>query len=282
MPGLAQTRKGIVIDVAATQTRVVPPADSWNPDQYDKFQAERRAPFFDLLSMIDPRPAMRMVDLGCGTGELTAILHRTLEASETLGIDRSPAMLEKSAALAAPNLRFASHDIATFTASQPLDLVFSNAALHWLPDHPDLFRRLASLLGSNGQLAVQMPANHDQPTHSVARDVAGSEPFHSALDGYVLPTHVLPPERYAALLAELGFARQRVELRVYVHQLDSTAGIVEWVKGAALTAYRDRLDEATFERFVAEYRRRLIAELGDHSPYVLTFNRILLWAGRAA
>jgi len=282
MPGIGSTRKGIEIGAGATQTHRPMPADSWNPDQYDKFQAERRAPFFDLLSMIDPRPAMKVVDLGCGTGELTAILHRTLEARETLGIDRSPAMLEKSAELAAPNLRFASQDIATFAASEPLDLIFSNAALHWLPDHPGLFRRLADLLGSNGQLAVQMPANHDQPTHSVARAVAGSDPFRSALGGYVLPTHVLPPERYAAILAELGFARQRVELRVYVHELDNTAGIVEWVKGAALTAYRDRLDEDMFERFVAEYRRRLIAELGDHSPYVLTFNRVLLWADRTA
>src|SRR5262249_42755330 len=111
------------------------PRDAWNPAQYDRFRAERQQPFFDLLGLVRPQPGMRAVDLGCGTGELTSALHRRLGARETLGLDSSDAMIARSDRHAEPGLRFERGDIADFVASEPFDLVFSNAALHWLPDH---------------------------------------------------------------------------------------------------------------------------------------------------
>jgi trans-aconitate 2-methyltransferase len=256
----------------------MPTADSWSPDQYSRFRSERSRPFFDLLRMVDRHAGMTVVDLGCGTGELTAELHRSLGASETLGVDNSAAMLERADKVAQPGLRFELADIAGAIEFGSYDLIFSNAALHWLPDHPHLLERLTARLRSGGQLAVQVPANHNEATHTVAALVAAQEPFRTALDGYVAPTHVLEPVAYARLLYSLGYVEQRVELRVYGHVLDSREGVVEWVKGTTLTVYRERLDDEMYAAFLAEYRSHLLTEVADEQPFFFPFHRILFWA----
>lgn len=256
------------------------PADAWNPAQYDRFKAERQQPFFDLVAMVRRRPDMSVVDLGCGTGELTAVLHGQLAAASTLGIDRSPAMLDQARAHAAAGLEFRAGDIGGDLPAGPYDLVISNAALHWLPDHARLIARLTGLLASGGQLAVQVPANHEQATHTVAARVAASEPFRSALGGWTAPVHVLPPVDYARLLHSLGYAEQCVELRVYGHVLESRDGVVEWVKGTTLTAYREHLTDDLYAAFVARYRAELLDELPDARPFFFPFSRILMWARR--
>ncbi len=254
------------------------PNDTWNPQQYDRFKAERQRPFFDLLAMIQPRSGMHIVDLGCGTGELTEAMHRRLEGAHTLGIDRSPAMLEQAEARGAADLAFELREIERELPRRAYDLVFSNAALHWTADHPSLMQRLTDCLRPNGQLAVQVPANHDQPTHTVAAEIAGRDPFREALGGYVAPVHVLEPAAYARLLHSLGYTEQRVELRVYGHILESRDSVVEWVKGTTLTVYKERLDAETYGRFLTEYRERLIAILADERPFFFPFSRILMWA----
>jgi trans-aconitate 2-methyltransferase len=185
--------------------------DAWDPGRYERFAAERAAPFHDLLALVRPVPGGRVVDLGCGAGELTATLHRRLEAADTLGLDSSPAMLERAAGLAGDGLRFEPGDIAAFSEGG-WDVVFSNAALHWLPDHAAVLARLVAGLNPGGQLAVQMPANHDHPSHLVAAEVAGDEPFRSALGGYRRESPVRAPEWYAELLDRLGLADQHVRL----------------------------------------------------------------------
>jgi trans-aconitate 2-methyltransferase len=253
---------------------------TWNPDQYDRFRAERQQPFFDLLALVRPRPGLRIVDLGCGTGETTRILHERLGAADTLGLDSSETMLAKSAAHAAPGLRFARGDIAEFTADHPYDVVFSNAALHWLPDHPALFARLATALASDGQLAVQMPFNFDHPSHTIAAAVAREEPFRAALRGYAIERPVLAPEAYAALLHRLGYRAQHVRLQVYAHVLPARDDVIEWVKGTLLTDYQRRLPDDLWPRFLSRYRDRLLPELADTRPYFYPFKRVLLWAQR--
>ena len=236
---------------------------AWSPDQYEKFKSERSQPFWDLVALIDPRPQMRIVDLGCGTGELTRTLHDRLQASETVGIDSSASMLSKAPAV--PGLRFENAAIESFD-QKGFDLVFSNAALHWISDHEKLFRRLTGMLTKNGQLAVQMPANDDHPSHVTAAEVArelGMEPK---------PVHVLPPERYAAMLYELGFRRQHVRMQVYGHVLPSSEDVIEWVKGTLLTFYdRD-------PRFMPRYRERLLERIGVRAPYFYTYKRLLISA----
>jgi trans-aconitate 2-methyltransferase len=253
---------------------------TWNPDQYDRFRAERQQPFFDLLALIRPRPDMRVVDLGCGTGEITRLLHEKLGARDTLGLDSSETMLAKSAAHVVPGLRFGRGDIAEFAAAGVYDLVFTNAALHWLPDHPALFARLSAALAPDGQLAVQMPFNFDHPSHTVAALVAREEPFRTALRGYALKRPVLLPEEYAVLLHCLGFRTQYVRLQVYGHVLPARDEVIEWVKGTLLTDYQRRLPEDLWPRFLTRYRERLLPELENTQPYFYPFKRVLLWAQR--
>lgn len=245
---------------------------SWDVDQYERFKNERAQPFRDLAALIEPRPDMRIVDLGCGTGELTRELHEQLGASETIGIDSSESMLQKATPSA--TLHFQRGDIESFTSDRPFDLVFSNAALHWIPDHERLFTRLMSLLAPNGQLALQMPANHDHPSHRIAAKVASSFGIEPRT------VNILAPESYAALLHSLGFARQDVRIQVYGHALPSTRDVVEWTKGSTLTPYREALSSERYEEFLAEYTDRLVATLGDSHPYFYTFKRVLVWATR--
>lgn len=252
-------------------------ADAWNPGRYERFKAERRQPFDDLVGLVRPWPGMRVVDLGCGPGSLTAEMHEALGAWETVGLDSSQAMLAKAASLAREGLRFDLGDIADFEG-RGLDLVFSNAALHWVPiDHAELLSKLARALAPGGQIAVQVPANFDQPTHVVASELAGEEPYAAALGGRREFLSVLRPEEYATLLDRLGFEEQVVRLQVYPHHLESREAAFDWVRGTMLTAYETRLPPEVFARFLEEYRERLVARLPDERPFFFPFKRILFW-----
>jgi trans-aconitate 2-methyltransferase len=285
--------------------------DTWNPDQYARFSAERSQPFYDLLALVQapspaapregpedvaaglpgspagapsdapapaPAPARRVVDLGSGPGDLTRELHRRLRPAETVGVDNSAAMLARSAALAGDGLRFETGDISRFDPAGRFDLIFSNAALQWVPDHPKLLRRLTRGLAAGGQLAVQVPANDDHPSHRAAAELAGEAPFRDALGGYVRQSHILLPEAYASLLHALGFRQQHVRLQVYGHLLPGPEAVVEWVKGTLLTDYQRRLPPDVYDAFLEAYRRRLMPRLEASHPYFYPFKRILFWA----
>lgn len=255
--------------------------DPWNPAQYERFRDERSRPFYDLLALVRLRPGLRVVDLGCGTGELTRKLHERLAAIETLGLDNSDAMLAQAAFHAGGGLRFEKGDIAAFAPPAPYDLVFSNAALQWVPDPEATLAGLtAATVAPGGQLAVQVPANHDHPSHVAAHELAAESPFREALGGYVRATPVLAPEAYAALLDRLGYRDQHVRLQVYAHHLASRDEVAEWVRGTLLTDYERRLPPALFARFLDRYRQRLRDRLPDTRPFFYPFKRILLWAAR--
>jgi trans-aconitate 2-methyltransferase len=254
----------------------------WSPAQYDKFKDERSQPFYDLAGMVERSTGARVLDLGCGTGALTAWLHEALGASQTVGTDNSGSMLAKSRAFERPGLRFVLEDIEqSLDRGERYDVVFSNAALQWVGGHEALWPRLAALVEEGGQLAVQMPANHDHASHTLAREVALEEPFRSALTGAPRVSPVLPVEAYAVMLRKLGFARQRVELRVYLHALGSADEVVEWTRGTMLTAYEAILPPALFGAFLEAYRARVVAALGDERPHLYPFKRVLMWASRA-
>lgn len=253
--------------------------DCWNPDQYERFRDERSAPFYDLLAMVEPRPGMRSIDLGCGTGELTAQLHKRLRCASMLGVDNSPAMLDKARSNSVESLIFTEGDIGTWSDINQYDLLFSNAALQWVDDHESLFPRLVRMVANGGQLAIQMPANHDHPSHVIAAAVAAEEPFRSLLKGYVRHSPVREPEWYAATLYKLGFRRQLVRLQVYPHLLDDREGVIEWVKGTLLTDYAKRLSADDYVRFLVAFRERLFTVLPDDRPYFYPFKRLLIWGG---
>lgn len=257
---------------------VVSLTDPWNPAQYDKFRREREEPFFDLLAMVRPGADMQVVDLGCGTGALTRMLHERLQARSTLGLDRSERMLEQARQLPLPaGLRFEVGDIQSFAARDTYDLIVSNAALHWISDHDTLIPRLGAALKPGGQFAFQVPASHDEPAHTVANELASEEPFASAFGGWRWPTPVLGPAAYARLLYRTGFPEPSVRLIVYPHVLSGPEDVVEWMKGTLLTEYERHLPPELFPPFFGAYRERLLARLEQVRPFFFPYKRILCW-----
>ncbi len=252
----------------------------WNPAQYERFANERTRPFLDLLAMITPVPGGRVADLGCGTGELTRLLHERTGAAETVGVDSSETMLARSGEFAGGGLRFELADIATYRPPEQFDVVSSNAALQWVPDHASLIPALARLVRACGQFAFQVPANDDHTSHVTARDVAAEEPFRSALGGYERSWPVMPPEWYAEQLDALGFTMLNVRLQVYGHHLPSSADVVEWVKGTYLTDYARRMAPGLYERYLVRYAEVLRERLGQRRPYFYAYKRILVHGRR--
>ncbi len=200
------------------------------------------------------------------------------------GVDNSPNMLAAAASHAGVAVGFEVGDIGSWTAAGDHDLVFSNAALQWVADHVVVLGRWVAALAPGGQLAVQMPANADHASHLASAAVAATEPFLSAMGGAPPPdpvaVDVLRPEQYAELLFELGLVEQHVRLQVYPHVLPSSADVVEWTKGTSLTRFFRRLPEELHEPFVDAYRNELLSRIGERSPYLFTFKRILLWGRR--
>lgn len=249
--------------------------DGWDPEQYNRFAGEREQPFWDLVGLLAPTEAPDVVDLGCGDGRLTAALADRLTAGSMLGIDSSPSMIGGSSSLAGERLRFEIADIGDWAAPGSFDIVFANASMQWVPDHPSVLARWAGSLKPGGQLAVQVPSNADHPAHTVATEV-GRE-FLAEPPPDPVAENVLEPERYAEILDSLGFGDQQVRLQVYAHHLGSTAAVVEWVKGTTLTRFKEPLGPDRWPQFVDAYRERLLSVLGDHSPFFYPFKRLLLW-----
>jgi trans-aconitate 2-methyltransferase len=143
----------------------------WNPSLYLKFGAERTRPAAELVARIAQHPVTFAVDLGCGPGNSTALLHQAWPEATLIGVDSSPAMLD-DAARALPTCRFVAADIRQYQPERPADLLYANASLQWLTDHETLFPHLVNQLADNGLLAVQMPDNWQEPSHTLMRQVA--------------------------------------------------------------------------------------------------------------
>ena len=243
----------------------------WDPTQYHKFQAERSAPFFDLLALVEVRPNLKAVDLGCGTGELTRHLADTLPISTVTGIDNSPQMLDaaRAASFASPNLHFEQGDQSHLTGEW--DLIFSNAALHWSENHSELIPRLYEKLAPGGQIAVQVPSNHNHISHQIYREAASEEMFKFILNGFQRYAPVLSIDDYARILFKCGAENIVVFEKVYAHVLENADAVVEWISGTALVPYFERLGDHK-EEFVQVIREKMRAAMPD-SPVFYPFSR---------
>jgi len=246
----------------------------WDADQYEKFRAERTRPFFDLLSRIPDRSYKSIVDLGCGTGDLTAALADHWPEARVIGVDSSDEMLKAAEKQADPGrLDFVKDDIATWKPAQPVDLLVANASLHWIPDHEALLGRLVGALSPKGALAVQMPANFDSPSHLLLKEVVA---------GKVELKHdvVLPPGRYVEILQGLGILSDVWET-TYQHVLQGRDAVLEWVKGTALRPVLKALEGAERDEVVAAYAAKLRAAYPE-TPWgtLFAFKRIFIIASR--
>ena len=254
--------------------------DRWDPERYERFRTERERPVDDLLALVRPVPGGRVVDLGCGTGRITARLHQRTGARQTVGIDSSARMLAEADSLAGDGLRFAHGDLREVDGPEGgWDVVFANASLQWVPDHEVLLPGLVSGLAPGGQLAFQVPANFDHPSHTIADEVGatfGLAPLDRAIG-------VLTPARYAEILWSCGLRDLDVTMRIYGVAMDRADGVIDWVSGTLLTRFEAALDDETFEAFRQQYRTRLLDALGDPTgerPYYYAFPRILCWGRR--
>lgn len=248
---------------------------AWDPLQYQRFTAQREMPFADLLALVQPAGIARICDLGCGTGQLTARLQQHFGAAEVLGIDSSAEMLAQAYPLAHAQLRFEQADLRE--CGSGWDLIFSHAALQWLPDHRALLAQLWQSLAPGGQLAIQMPSNHRHISHRLIHQLASLEPFASALSGWQRDIPVEDIETYAGWLFALQAEQITVQEKVYPHILDSALDVLEWVKGTALRPYLTRLPPDLQAGFLAAYRAEIVKALPE-TPVFYGFRRILMYA----
>lgn len=233
-------------------------SSDWNPGLYDRFADERERPSRELLARVPLNEPAEVVDLGCGSGLSTAPLVERFASARVLGIDTSAAMLEK-ARVAVPGATFALGDAATWRPEAPVDLIFANAVLQWLPDHVHLIPRLLSLLAPGGVLAVQMPDNLEEPSHRGMRQAAGMGAWEAKLAAAETAREPLRgvEATYDLLAGDCRYIDQWTTN--YAHALDGHDAIIEWFKSTGLRPYLDPLDEDERAGFLAAYRERLAA-----------------------
>jgi len=249
----------------------------WNPDRYHQFTNDRFAPFDDLFALVKIRDGLRVVDLGCGTGELSRRLAESLPGSEVVGIDSSEQMLNRADQQSTGCVRFEHGSIET--AEGQWDLVFSHAAIHWVDDHRSLIPRLLYLVRPGGQLAVQLPSNHTHLTHTLILEIASGEPFRAALGGWNRESSVLSISEYAELLHKSGGIEITVFEKVYPSLLESSDALAEWTAGTTLVPYFERLPEELHESFLETYREKLAMSYPT-GPVFYPFRRTLFAATR--
>ncbi len=236
---------------------------AWDPRLYLTFSNERLRPALDLIARIPLAAPRTVVDLGCGAGNVAQVLAARWPDATITGVDSSAPMLARARAASAGNARHAwvEADLAEWSPIAPADVVFSNAALHWLDGHAALFPRLLSFVAAGGVLAVQMPDNFSQPSHTALYEVASSERWRHRLASLVRPQPVAAPIDYARWLDQAS----AIDLWTteYLHLLPASADaghpIVAWMKGAALTPFLERLDADMQSHFLADYAERVTA-----------------------
>ncbi|HEX5142856.1 MAG TPA: trans-aconitate 2-methyltransferase [Mycobacterium sp.] len=232
----------------------------WNPDVYLNFADHRGRPFFDLLSRVGAEDPRRVVDLGCGPGNLTLTLKQRWPGAVIEALDSSPEMVE-----AARDRGLDAHvgDVTTWAPQSDTDVVVTNAVLQWVPGHTDLLAQWVSELPSGAWFAMQVPGNFEAPSHRAVRAVARRPEFANALsgmrfrDGHVVET----PTAYAGLLSDAGCAVDAWET-TYVHELTGETPVLDWIEGTALTEVRSRLDADGWH----EFRRQIIPLLDEAYP----------------
>lgn len=262
---------------------------AWNPQQYLKFAGERQRPGFDLLAQIGDLPPGPIVELGCGTGPHAHAIAARWPDRPLQAIDNSSAMLTEAAKTQSA-IQWVEADIAQWRAPAKAALIYSNATLHWLGRHQDLFPRLLSELVPGGVLAVQMPRNFDNPSQTLLRDTASAGQWAAQLapmfdpncptPSLLRPDPVGTPEFYYDLLSP--FATGGIDLweTEYVHQLKGEDAVLEWMRGTTLRPVIDALDPPSRAAFLAAYAAALRAAFPRRADgkTLLLFRRLFLVA----
>jgi trans-aconitate 2-methyltransferase len=245
----------------------------WDPAQYGRFADERNRAFVDLTARIDAAAPRHVVDLGCGTGKLTALLAERWPDAVVEGVDSSPDMIAEAAAV--PGVSFSIGDATHWQPPDDVDVIVSNAALQWIPRHKRLMGQWAAALPGGGWLAVQLPGNFDAPSHALMRELAGTGRWAPRL-GYVVASRdtVGTPESYARVLLDAGLIADVWET-TYLHVLHGADPVVEWLRGTGLRPVLAKLSPVDATEFSAQLAAKLRGAYppGPHGT-VFPFRRI--------
>jgi trans-aconitate 2-methyltransferase len=255
-------------------------ANTWDPNLYLKFTDHRLRPAVDLLARVPLAAAATIYDLGCGPGNVTKLIAERWPKAKLTGVDSSPDMLEKARAIQGISWQHA--DLNTWRPEAPADLVYSNAAFHWLDDHERLFPHLFAQVKSGGFLAVQMPRQHLNPTHQILFALAREADWRSVALAAIRENPAHSPQHYYDWLGE-GAAALDIWETEYLHVLEGENAVLNWVMGSVARPVLDRLDTGRQKEFLRLYGERLTAAYPPRpdGKTLLPFRRIFMVAQRA-
>ena len=250
---------------------------TWDPERYLTYADERGRPFVDLITRIDAEAPARVVDLGCGPGNLTALLATRWPDAAVEGLDSSPQMVE-AARRDVPGIDFEVADLRAWSPDGPVDVLISNATLQWVPGHLDLLPRLVAAVTPGGWLAFQVPGNFDEPSHTIRRELA-AEPAYAAWTADADRPSAHDPEDYYDVLAAAGCHVDAWET-TYLHVLRGADPVFTWVSGTGARPTLQALPDDVRPRFEAEFKARLAAAYPARADgsVLLPFRRVFVVA----
>lgn len=249
---------------------------TWDPGRYLAYVDERARPFVELLARVSAAEPARVVDLGCGPGNLTALLAERWPGAALTGLDASPEMIA-AARRDVPGVDFAVGDLRDWRPDAPVDVLVSNATLQWLPDHLEVLPRLVEAVRPGGWLAFQVPGNFAEPSHTLRAELAEEEPYRAHTREVAVPASH-DPVVYLETLAGLDCEVDAWET-TYLHRLSGPDPVFTWVSGTGARPTLQALPTGLRARFEAEFRRRLAAAYPPRPGGVLLpFRRIFVVA----
>jgi trans-aconitate 2-methyltransferase len=252
---------------------------TWDPERYLTYADERGRPFVELLARVAADSPSEVVDLGCGPGNLTALLAERWPEAHVVGLDSSPEMIE-TARRTSDRIRFEVADLRGWQADRPVDVLVSNATLQWVPGHLEFLPDLVAKVAPGGWFAFQVPGNFDEPSHTIRRDLAGEAEYaaHTA-DVAVPASH--DPAAYLDVLSRAGCTVDAWET-TYLHVLTGPDPVFTWVSGTGARPTLQALPDDLRPGFEEEFKRRLAAAYAtrDDGTVVLPFRRIFVVARR--
>lgn len=226
---------------------------TWDPNLYLRFTDQRLRPALDLMARVPLTEARAIYDLGCGTGNVTALLLERWPQARITGVDASPEMLQKAKPISA--IQWQQADLAKWHAGSPADLVYSNAAFHWLDHHEVLFPHLFSQVSSRGFLAIQMPRQHVMPSHQILFELVREDRW-NVLAQAIRENPVHEPGFYYERLSSEAAMLDIWETK-YLHVLEGEDPVLNWLAGSILLPVLDHLDSSSKAAFLSAYGKRL-------------------------
>ena len=246
---------------------------TWDPDRYLTYADERGRPFVELMARVGAEAPASVVDLGCGPGNLTSLLRERWPDADISGLDSSREMIEQARS-AEPSITFEVADLRGWAAAgDPVDVLVSNATLQWVPDHLDLLPSLVGRVRPGGWLALQVPGNFEEPSHTIRRDLAAEAPYAEHTRDVAVPSSH-DPVVYLEALAGLGCTVDAWET-TYLHVLTGPDPVFAWVSGTGARPTLQALPDDLRPAFEDEFRRRLRAAYPERDGrVVLPFRRV--------